>query len=336
MTRHHANISLFVPHAGCPHRCTFCDQRAISGQNGRIGAQDVIRAVSTAAESGADPENTEIAFFGGSFTAIPRDYMLELLDAAAPFVRSGAVRGIRCSTRPDAIDARTVAILKSHGVTAVELGAQSMSDRVLALNRRGHTSADVVNAAQLIKSAGLELGLQMTTGLYGDDDPTCIETARKLTELAPATVRIYPTVVIEGTELARLLKNGEYTAQTVDDAVSLCAELLPIFENAGIRVIRLGLHSGGGVDGNFIAGAYHPALGELVESEIMLRAAKRYINDNNISGDITVYVAPSSVSKMIGQRRRNITELKNIGVNARVRPDASVSGRDFRIEQECI
>lgn len=332
----HANISLFVPHEGCPYRCSFCDQRTISGHSGRIGAADVEDAVRTAIRSGADPEETEIAFFGGSFTAIPRGHMLELLEAAAPFVRSGAVRGIRCSTRPDAVDGEVLSVLKSYGVTAVELGAQSMSDRVLLMNRRGHTAADVEHASELIKAAGLELGLQMMTGLYGDDDETCIGTARSLIALAPATVRIYPTVVIEGTELASLLEKGEYKAQTVDEAAALCAVLLPMFESAGIRVIRLGLHSGGGVGGRYVAGAYHPAFGELVESKIMLDRTARYLRENNITGNVTVYVNPSSVSKMTGQRRRNIEELRKLGINAAVRPDPGVAGRDFRIEQECI
>lgn len=331
----HANISLFVPHAGCPHQCAFCNQRAISGETKRLTGGDVSDAVRTAIRSGSQPETTEIAFFGGSFTAIDRSYMTELLSAAYPFVEKGQVRGIRCSTRPDYIDVGVLALLKRYGVTSVELGAQSMDDRVLRLNRRGHTASDVERASFLIREYGFELGLQMMTGLYGDSDETCIRSAKRIISLCPATVRIYPTVVIEGTELAELYRRGEYQPQTVDGAVRLCAKLVPMFESAGIKVIRLGLHSGGGVSDGYIAGAYHPAFGELVESEIMLNEVSGRIRKNGISGNATVYVNPSCVSKMTGQNRRNITRLSELGVNARIKPDNDLSGREFVIE-ECI
>ncbi len=331
----HANISLFVPHAGCPHQCTFCNQRTISGAAKRLTAGDVTDAVITAIRSGAAPETTEIAFFGGSFTAIDRSYMTELLSAAYPFVEKGQVGGIRCSTRPDYIDREVLALLKRYGVTSIELGAQSMDDRVLLLNKRGHTSADVERASRLIKETGFELGLQMMTGLFGDSDGTCLESANRLIALGPQTVRIYPTVVIDGTELAQLYKRGEYVPQTVGEAVKLCAKLVPLFESAGIKIIRLGLHSGGGVGGGYIAGAYHPAFGELVESEIMLNEVSGYIRNNGISGDAVIYVNPSCVSKMTGQNRRNINKLSGFGVSVRIKPDENLSGREFVIE-ECI
>ncbi|MCR5781900.1 MAG: radical SAM protein [Clostridia bacterium] len=331
----HANISLFVPHAGCPHQCTFCNQRAISGETKRLTREDVTDAVLTAIRSGSPPETTEIAFFGGSFTAIDRSYMTELLSAAYPYVESGQVRGIRCSTRPDYIDGEILALLKRFGVTSIELGAQSMDDRVLRLNKRGHTASDVERASFLIRESGFELGLQMMTGLYGDSDETCIGSAERIISLCPATIRIYPTVVIEGTELAELYRCGEYRPQTVDEAVKLCAKLVPMFESAGIRVIRLGLHSGGGVSDGYIAGAYHPAFGELVESEIILNDVSRYIRNNDISGDAVIFVNPSRVSVMTGQKRRNIEKLAEYGVNARIKPDDNLSGREFVIE-ECI
>ena len=160
----HSNISIFVPHVGCPHKCAFCDQRTITGKQDIPRASDVQRICRQAIEQIRDPQNTEIAFFGGSFTAVPRDYMLELLEAAKPFVGDKKFRGIRCSTRPDCIDEEILSLLKDYGVTAIELGAQSMSDKVLEANERGHTAADVKNAAELIKSFGIELGLQMMIG----------------------------------------------------------------------------------------------------------------------------------------------------------------------------
>ena len=214
----HSNISIFVPHNGCPNACTFCNQREITGQSYQPVPQDVINAVNIARQY-SDTKNTEIAFFGGSFTAIPRDYMLSLLEAAYPFVKSGEFYGIRLSTRPDCINEEILDILKSHGVTAIELGTQSMCDDVLTANKRGHSALDSVNASLLIKKYGFSLGLQMMTGLYKSSDEKDIYTAHKIADLQPDTVRIYPTIVMRGTELAQLYQNGLYIPQTLETAL---------------------------------------------------------------------------------------------------------------------
>ena len=195
----HSNISVFVPHKGCPNDCSFCNQRAISGQTVPATPKDVENAVKIAIEYNVDPKNTEIAFFGGSFTAIERDYMLSLLTAAKHFLDTYNFKGIRISTRPDYINKDILLILKNYGVTAIELGAQSMDDQVLKANMRGHTSAQVAEASQLIKSYGFELGLQMMTGLYKDSDTAAISTAKQIIKIKPDTVRIYPTIVLKDT-----------------------------------------------------------------------------------------------------------------------------------------
>lgn len=320
----HINVGLFVPHSGCPHQCTFCNQRAISGQSRQVTPADVDEAVRVAMKN-PDSRGGEIAFFGGSFTAIDRTVMTKLLDAAYRYVKDGSFKGIRCSTRPDAIDDEICRILKSYGVTAVELGAQSMNDEVLRLNRRGHTAADVVRASEMLKSYGFELGLQMMTGLYGSTDEDSIDTARKIIDLQPQTVRIYPTVVIRNTELAELCESGEYVPQTVDSAAKLCAELLLMFDEASITVIRTGLHSGGGVEKDYVAGAYHPAFKELCEGEIYFKRAVEFIERNGIQqGDITVFVSPDAVSKMTGQKKINIQKLSELGYSAKVKGDSKI------------
>ena len=314
----HVNVGLFVPHNGCSHQCTFCNQRAISGQSKQVTPSDVDEAVKIAMNN-PDSRGGEIAFFGGSFTAIDRDVMVGLLKSAYKYVENGSFKGIRCSTRPDAIDDEICRILKLYGVTAVELGAQSMSDEVLRLNRRGHTSQDVINASEMLKSYGFELGLQMMTGLYGSTDEDSIETAKKIIALKPATVRIYPTVVLENTELAELYKSGKYQPETVDSAAELCAKLLLMFNEADITVIRTGLHSGGGVEGEYLAGAYHPALKELCEGKIYINKAIEYIKENKIpQGKIIIYVARDAISKMTGQKRCNILKLKEMGYDAKI------------------
>ena len=320
----HINVALFVPHNGCPNQCSFCNQRAISGHRNQVEPSDVDEAVQIALKN-PESKGGEIAFFGGSFTAIERETMVSLLSAAYRYVENGSFRGIRISTRPDAIDEEICNILRSYGVTAVELGAQSLDDRVLTLNKRGHTAEDIVKATKLLQKNGFETGLQMMTGLYGSTDEDSIETARKIIGLNPDTVRIYPTVVLENTELCNLYRSGEYHPQGVEAAAEICAVLLQMFEKAGIKVIRTGLHSGGDVEGEFVAGAYHPAFKEICESKIYLRKVTEFIRENKIpEGKIEIRVSPKSVSQMAGQKKANIEALKTLGYEAKITADESI------------
>lgn len=326
----HANIGLFVAHRGCPHQCSFCNQHIISGTAGNVTEQDVINAIEENKKSGH--KNAQLAFFGGSFTAIERDYMVSLLKVAKLFIDSGDISGIRISTRPDCIDDEVLYTLKQYGVQSIELGAQSMDDDVLRLNDRGHTSKDVEDASELIKKHGFELGLQMMTGLYGDTDEKCIQTAKRLVNLKPNTVRIYPTVVLEKTKLAKLYKSGEYIPQTLNNAVKLCAKLLKIFEDKSIKVIRLGLHSGGGVEEGYVAGVYHPAFRELCESQIYFENTLDKLQ-NHTKGRYDVFINPKEFSKMIGQKRLNIKKLENIGYECKIRPDETLKKYELRAEK---
>ena len=318
--KNRANIAIFVPHAGCPHRCSFCDQRVISGTAQPPTSQEVTRLLTQGVAGLKEGVTAEIAFFGGSFTAIPRPQMEGLLSAAFPFVDGKKITGIRCSTRPDAIDEEVLTVLTRYGVTAVELGAQSMDDEVLARNHRGHTAKDVETAAHLIRQSGLELGLQMMTGLYGATPTSDRQTAQRLLALRPDTVRIYPTVTLEGTHLATLYQAGEYTPPTLEDTVSLCAELLQLFEQNGVRVIKLGLHDG--VQHKMVAGAYHPALRELCESEIYYHKAKQLLKKGETTSVLRVH--PTCLSKMVGQRRQNLLRLQADGWQITVKADSSL------------
>ena len=313
----HINVALFVPDEGCPHRCSFCNQKTISGKTKKLTVEDIDEAVKIASADGDG--KGEIAFFGGSFTAIEKSYMVSLLERAKLYIDEGLFEGIRISTRPDCINEEILILLKKYGVTSIELGCQSMNDEVLLLNGRGHTSDDVVKASELIKEYGFEFGVQMMTGLYGDSDETAIKTAEKLIALSPDTARIYPTVVLEGTRLSELYKAGEYKPQTVEEASELCARLIPMFEEKGIRIIRLGLHSGGNVEEGFVAGAYHPAFKEICESKIYLREILNIIEKENIpKGNITLTVNRKCVSALVGQKRSNIEKLRSMGYTCRV------------------
>lgn len=327
----HINVALFVPDEGCPHRCSFCNQKTISGKTKRLEIKDIDSAVETALES-ADCNKGEIAFFGGSFTAIDKTYMISLLERAKLYIDKGLFAGIRISTRPDCINEEILHILKHYGVTSIELGCQSMDDEVLRLNNRGHSAKDVVYSAEMIKSYGFELGVQMMTGLYGDNKEKAIETAKKLIALSPDTARIYPTVVLENTELERLCKLGEYKPQTVDEAADICSELLMMFHEADIRVIRVGLHSGGNVEEGFVEGAYHPAFREICESRIYLRKVLSEIGRQGTpKGDLTVTVGPSFVSMMSGQKKSNSQKLREMGYNLKIKQDSKLKKYEVEV-----
>lgn len=334
----HSNVAIFVPHLGCPHNCSFCNQRTISGAQTVPTPQEVSATASGAlAQLGDKAAEAEIAFFGGSFTAVEPELMESLLAAAAPFVGKGMFKGIRLSTRPDAIDDFKLDILARYGVTSVELGAQSMDDRVLKMNGRGHTADDVRAASRLIKERGFELGLQMMTGLYGDTPDGARRTAREIAGLAPATVRIYPTIVLRGTELERLRKEGIYKPETLDEAVELCAGLLRFFEGRKIKVIRLGLHASDGIAEEYTGGPWHPAFRELCEGENYRRSAEEAIRKEKARrGDnfraAELYVAPRCVSKLAGQHRVNILTLeKATGLRLKIKQDAALTEDEVRV-----
>ncbi len=319
----HINVALFVVHKGCPHMCSFCNQRSISGSQKEITPDEVHSAAKTAIASltATEAAGGEIAFFGGSFTMVERGYMISLLEAAYEYVSSGVFKGIRISTRPDGIDEEICGILKKYGVTAVELGAQSLDDRVLDLNERGHTAKQVEDAVKMLKSCGFEVGLQMMTGLYGSEDSDSLETARRIVEMKPDTVRIYPTVVIKGTRLHELMLSGEFIPKGIDETAELCAQLIPMFENAGIKIIRVGLHSGGGVEEDYAGGAYHPALRELCEGRIYYNIALRKLRESGC-GKYVLAVNKKEISKMTGQKKENLLKLQSFGY------DCTVKGQD--------
>ncbi|HHU05204.1 MAG TPA: radical SAM protein [Clostridiales bacterium] len=303
-------IPVFIPHLGCHNDCVFCNQRKISGELKPATAKTVKAAVEEALKKIPEDRPAELAFYGGSFTAIPEHEQTELLEAAQPFIESGRVGEIRLSTRPDAVDLHCLERLKSYGVKTIELGAQSMDEGVLKASGRGHTAADTECASRLIKEHGFNLILQMMTGLPGDTEEKAMETVRKLASLSPDGVRVYPTVILRDTALYNLWKAGRYREHTVEDAVRLGAKLYEIFTGAGIPVIRFGLNPSDELSGGEAAGgAYHPALGELVRSEFYLNLARELISTSKHGGEIVLGVNRGCVSLMTGQKRRNINAL---------------------------
>ena len=302
-------IPLFIPHAGCPCACVFCNQVKITGLQTPVTPEEVTQTIRESLQWAG--RGCELAFYGGSFTALPEAIQNGLLAAAQPFRAQGQVADIRVSTRPDAIDRATIRRLRDYGVTTVELGCQSMDDQVLRLSGRGHTAEDIRRASELLTQEGMPQVLQMMTGLPGDDGQASLQTARQLAALRPQGVRIYPTVVLRGTELERRMQRGEYMPQTVEQAVNLCAELYEIFLAEQIPVIRLGLNPTEELSGGeAVAGAYDPALGERVLSRMYLRRARALLRENETGKAVAFSVDPRRISVMVGQRRENILALQ--------------------------
>ena len=279
---------------------------------------------------GDKAKNSEIAFFGGSFTAIDRDYMMTLLEAAKPYTKNFS--GIRISTRPDYIDEEVLEVLKKYNVTSIELGAQSMDDYVLKANNRGHSSADVIRASKLIKKYNFSLGLQMMTGLYTSTYDKDICTAQKFIELNPDTVRIYPTVIMKETDLANLYLSGEFVPYTLEQSVDLCSKLILMFEKADIKIIRLGLHYSDSLVKNSLGNNYHPAFKELCESRIFYNSFIEKTNSVDKSKAFAVYINEKSLSKFYGQKKSNLKSFSEMGYTFETRFDNTLGKYDLYIK----
>nr|WP_295267546.1 radical SAM protein [Ruminococcus sp.] len=320
-----------MPHNGCPHQCSFCNQKNITGQSCQPTGENVKSTLEKAVNDLDDKaENAEIAFFGGSFTAIDRDYMLTLLEAAKPY--TNIFSGIRISTRPDYIDDEVLEILKKYNVTSIELGAQSMDDYVLKANNRGHSSADVISASKLIKNYGFSLGLQMMTGLYSSTYDKDIYTAQRFIELNPDTVRIYPTVIMKETELADLYLSGKFVPYTLEQSVDLSSMLIIMFEKADIKIIRLGLHYSDSLIKNSLGNNYHPAFKELCESKIFYNSFTEKTNMIDKTKKFTVYINEKSLSKFYGQKKSNLKSFSEMGYTFEIRFDNTLGKYDLYIK----
>ena len=324
-------IPVFVPHMGCPHDCCFCNQRLISGQKNVPIAGDVQDVIASYLPVADHYGSVEVAFYGGSFTAIPAGQQKAYLQAARDILGDRDVP-FRVSTRPDCIDEAALALLRDYGVTTVELGAQSMCDEVLKASGRGHLSRDTVEASRLLRQEGFVLGIQTMLGLPGSSVLSDQETARRVIDLKPSLVRIYPTVVLAGTALASMCAEGRYQPMDLETAVDLSARLVCAYEESGIKVIRVGLQSSDTIspDGQMIAGPYHPAFGEMVRSRIVGTELTKILDglfsgkdrpsdfcrqlsiDGNCvtitfnGAGLCIQVPERAVSRFVGHRRRNV------------------------------
>lgn len=306
-------IPFFIPHAGCPHQCVFCNQKSITGRKKPVDSSAIPDTVNGYLNTATDGDAVQIAFYGGSFTALPSQTQKAYLEAARPFIESGHVRSIRVSTRPDCISTDILSLLGEYHVTTIELGAQSMDDRVLALSGRGHTAADTLKAVKLLRERGFAIGLQLMPGLPGDSFERFLDSVDKSIALKPDFVRLYPALVIKDTPLEGMHRFGSYAPLSLDEAIMQCRDAMVRFERTGIEVIRVGLQPTEELErcGAIIAGPYHPAIRQLVESSVFLDKMRMGLAENKGNAEVAVFfVNPRDVSAAIGQKRSNVGILR--------------------------
>lgn len=309
----HVNIPVFIPHYGCPNACVFCNQKKITGKPSY--ERETVKAEIDEALSTVSTElnETELAFFGGSFTALPREEMLGLLEISDAYLKENKISSVRLSTRPDAISDEILDILAEHGVKTVELGIQSFSDDVLRSSKRGHTAAVSEAACKAVKAHGFKLIGQMMVGLPSSTLDNEIKTAEKICALGADGARVYPTVVFPETELCEMEKNGTYSHLTVDEAINRTAEVLCVFARHGVPVIRIGLCSNETLAEDEYCGNYHPAIGELALNLMYLKMMRGALDESKRDNktDAIFYVSKGRISQAVGQKKSNIIKLKN-------------------------
>jgi len=331
-------IPFFIPHAGCPHQCVFCDQKSITGKSAPPDPSSFPSTISSYLATASPEVLVQVAFYGGSFTALPVEDQKRFLGAVQPFLATGRIESIRLSTRPDAVTPDILALLKHYHVRTVELGAQSMDDEVLLLSGRGHTAAHTASAVTLLRERAFFIGLQLMPGLPGDTAARFQETVSRVISLKPDFVRIYPALVIRGTPLAELYLTGKYAPLSLDDAVDICRVAMERFEAAGIAVVRAGLQPTEELErpGTVLAGPWHPAFGQLVGSSRFLESMRALLEPGNASAPVTFAVNPADLSSAIGQNRRNIHAIREqYNRDARIIADPALPRGSIRRGPSC-
>ncbi len=312
-------IPIFVPHLGCPNDCIFCNQKSISGQKKSVTKEEAKKTIDNyLASINKEDAEIEIAFFGGSFTAIEKEKQEELLKVAYEYVKEGKVESIRISTRPDCIDKETLKRLKQYKVKTIELGVQSANDYILKRANRGHSFEDVKKASKLIRWYGFKLGHQMMIGLPESTRIDEINTAKLLIKLKPKMVRIYPVLVVKNTKLEQEYEEGKYQPLSVVQAIEICKEIVRLFADKNIDIIRVGLQNTNEISdpqnkqSEVVAGPYHPAFRQLVESAMWYDAIVGKIKKLNVKvKEVEVTVNPIDANNVIGHKKENVLKLKD-------------------------
>lgn len=334
-------IPIFVPHLGCPNDCIFCNQKSISGQKKNITKEDAKKIIDDYLKNIKSEEaQVEIAFYGGSFTAIETNLQEELLEMAYEYIKEGKVESIRISTRPDCINKEILKRLKKYKVKTIELGVQSANDYILKRANRGHTFEDVKKASKMIRWNGFKLGHQMMVGLPESTRIDEINTAKALIKLKPKMVRIYPVLVVKNTELEKEYQEGKYEPLPLVQAVEVCKELVRMFADKKIEIIRVGLQNTDEIaepeskQSEVVAGPYHPAFRQLVESSMWYDAIVGKIKKLNVKvKEVEVSVNPIDANNVIGHKKENVMKLKDTyDVDLILKQDSNIKQGKSKIE----
>jgi len=309
-------IPVFIPHSGCPHQCAFCNQSIITSQKSRLPDEtDIHNVVSQYLQYRGKRKRVELAFFGGNFLGLSHDMITQLLEMVQPYIKGKKIDGIRFSTRPDTITRTTLELVIPYNISAVELGVQSMNDAVLLRSKRGHTIMDTINAMGLLKAYPFETGVQVMVGLPGDTKVSLFESTKKVAHLAPDFARIYPLMVLKGSLLEYWYCQGRYTPLSLEKSIYLVKEMLGIFKQNDVKVIRMGLQASDMMEDEsmVLAGPWHPAFGHLVFSEILYDLACNKIDQYQgglKSRRFFLSVHPNSESRLRGNKNINLKRLK--------------------------
>ena len=332
-------VPIFIPNQGCPHRCIFCEQEKITDSSTRPVSELTIKKIIEKAVKSTgffDKSVREIAFYGGTFTRLPTEKMKKLLRVVSPYLRQGLFSSIRVSTRPDSLDENRLDLLKDFSVSTVELGAQSMDDNVLKLSQRGHTVKDIIESFYLLRERGFKVGIQLMPGLPGDSEEKFMTTVKEVVKLRPDMARLYPAIVINGTELARWYNNGQYRPLQLDEAVKICRESCLLLEERGIPVIRIGLMSSQSLleKGQIIAGPWHTAFGFIVRSGIYQKKITHYLPGYMEAEEIRLRVPGREIPLVRGYKNLGLRliEEKTGAKVAGIVPDESVPAGQVEVD----
>lgn len=330
MSQKNFTIPVFIPEMACPHQCLYCNQQKISGIQKSPSEKEIIKIVNSYLKTIPSGSKIEIGFFGGNFTGIPQHDQQRYLQLVQPYLNENRISAIRCSTRPDYINEPVLELLQKYGVKTIELGAQSMDEVVLQKSGRGHTVENTIRASEMIKTHGFKLGLQMMLGLPGDTREKSLFTAKKIIDLGAENTRIYPTLVIKDTALHVMYNDGRYSPLSLVEAVDWCAQLIPIFEEAQIKILRVGLHpSEGLITGNdLVAGPFHPSFRELVYTEIWRQQLESITKK---SDQIEIQVNSKEFNYAIGYQSKNKNLLKQKFKQVKFSVNDEIKFRDFKI-----
>lgn len=284
-------LPVFLPFAACPGRCVFCAQDRQTGVEPGITVDQALNQAAAALDELAactPPGGVELAFYGGTFTALPAALREAALELLIRYRKRGIVSRGRCSTRPDGLDFRSDALdaqapgaggpvldrLKRAGLDLVELGVQSFDDHALREARRGYSGQRAEDACRAVAATGLKLGIQLLPGMPGVTPAIFLADVDRALALRPACLRFYPCVVPDGTELAALWKTGRYEPWSLPDTVRILGEALRRAWAAGVPVIRLAVAPEASFDTTLLAGPRHPALGALIQAEALLQSVR--------------------------------------------------------------